>query len=111
MQHPTRILCLLYGLAAVLFGLSVPVLAQGPGEVVLYQADFDDGQAQGWELEPGWTVAEGTLRGEGHRWVRSMAGPWQDFRVQFRLKLLQGRIHLVYRLNQTGRYFVGFHEV
>ena len=31
----------------------------------------------GWELEPGWTVAEGTLRGEGHRWVRSMAGPWQ----------------------------------
>jgi len=110
MQHPARILCLLYGLAAVLFGLSVPVLAQGPGEVVLYQADFNDGQAQGWELEPGWTVAEGTLRGEGHRWVRSMAGPWQDFRVQFRLKLLQGRIHLVYRLNETGRYFIGFHE-
>jgi photosystem II stability/assembly factor-like uncharacterized protein len=87
----------------------IPIWAQGPGEVVLYQENFD-GQAQGWELEPGWRMVEGALCGEGHQWARSTAGPWQDFRVQFRLKLLQGCIHLVYRLNETGRYFIGFHE-
>lgn len=54
-------------------------------------------------------MAEGALRGEGHQWARSTAGPWQDF-VQFRLKLRRGRIHLVYRLKQTGRYFIGFDE-
>jgi photosystem II stability/assembly factor-like uncharacterized protein len=91
----------------------IPAWAQGP-EVVLYQESFDDGQAQGWELELGWRVIQdgdnGVLAGEGHRWARPDINYASDFRVQFRLKLLQGRIHLVYRLNQTGRYFIGFHE-
>ena len=34
----------------------IPTWAQGSGEVVLYQENFD-GQAQGWELEPGWRMA------------------------------------------------------
>jgi len=76
--------------------------------------DSDDGQAQGWELEPGWQVIQDgdnwVLAGQGHRWARPGENYASDFRVQFRLKLLQGRIHLVYRLNQTGRYFIGFHE-
>ena len=86
-----------------------PVCAQGP-EAVLFEEDFEDGQAQGWELEPGWVVADGMLKGQGHTWARAMAGPWRDFRLQFRLNLQQGSIHLVYRLNNTGRYFIGFHQ-
>jgi len=80
------------------------------GEVVVYEEDFDSGQARGWELDPGWEVVEQMLRGEGHRWARPSAGPWQDFRVQFRLNLLEGRIHLAYCLNDVGRYFIGFDE-
>jgi len=92
----------------------VPTWAQEPGEVVLYQEDFNNGQAQGWELESDWQVIQdgdnGVLAGEGHQWARPGPSYDSDFRVQFRLKLLQGRIHLVYRLNETGRYFIGFHE-
>jgi photosystem II stability/assembly factor-like uncharacterized protein len=79
-------------------------------ESVLFEENFDDGQAQDWELEAGWVVAEGMLKGQGHYWARPSVGPWQDFRLQFRLRLQQGGIHLVYRLNDTGRYFIVFHK-
>ncbi|MFQ6100361.1 MAG: YCF48-related protein [Anaerolineae bacterium] len=88
--------------------------AQAPGEVILYQEDFEDGQAPGWDLEPGWQVVQDgedwVLAGEGHHWARPDVTFGSDFRLQFRLKLLRGGIHLVYRLNDSGRYFVGFHE-
>jgi len=85
-----------------------PVMGQNQ-EILLFEEDFEDGQAQGWELESGWEVADGMLTGQGHNWAWPQAGPWQDFRIQFRLNLEQGAIHLVYRLNDTGRYFIGFH--
>jgi photosystem II stability/assembly factor-like uncharacterized protein len=114
MKHPPRILSLLCRLVIVLSGVSLPVLAQSPGEVVLYQEDLDDGQAQDWALEPGWQVIQDgddwVLAGEGHRWAHAEGTYASDFRVQFRLKLARGRIHLVCRLNRTGRYFIGFHE-
>ncbi|HUV64475.1 MAG TPA: hypothetical protein VMW24_11300 [Sedimentisphaerales bacterium] len=86
-----------------------PAWAQSP-EIILYEEDFEDGQAQDWELEPGWLVGEGMLTGQGHKWAWPHVGPWQDFRLQFRLNLQQGTVHLVYRLNDTGRYFIGFHQ-
>jgi photosystem II stability/assembly factor-like uncharacterized protein len=79
-------------------------------ETLLFEANFDDAQTQNWELEDGWIITEGMLKGSGHSWVRTFAGPWKDFTLQFRLNLRQGRIHIVYRLNDTGRYFIGFHE-
>jgi photosystem II stability/assembly factor-like uncharacterized protein len=103
-------------LTALIYALGMivhtPVWSQEP-ETVLYQETFD-GQAQGWELEPGWQVIQDednwVLAGEGHQWARPDLSYASDFRVQFRLKLLQGRIHLVYRFNNTGRYFIGFQE-
>lgn len=79
-------------------------------ETLLFEANFDDAQIQNWELEDGWIITEGMLKGSGHSWARTFAGPWKDFTLQFRLNLRQGRIHIVYRLNDTGRYFIGFHE-
>ncbi len=79
-------------------------------EILLFEENFDDGQVQNWELEDGWIVTEGMLRGVGHSWARPLVGPWQDFRLQFRLNLQHGSIHLVCRLNDKGRYFIGFHE-
>ncbi len=79
-------------------------------EILLFEENFDNAQLQDWELEAGWIINDGMLKGSGHSWARTFAGPWQDFRLQFRLNLQYGRIHLVYRLNDTGRYFIGFHE-
>jgi photosystem II stability/assembly factor-like uncharacterized protein len=86
-----------------------PAWSQG-ADTVLFEEDFDDGEAQDWELEPGWLVADNMLIGQGHSWARPMVEPWQDFRLQFRLNFQQGTIHLIYRLNDMGRYFIGFHE-
>jgi hypothetical protein len=43
-----------------------PASSAPPAETVLYQEDFEDGQAQDWDLERGWTVTrdadgQGTL--------------------------------------------------
>jgi photosystem II stability/assembly factor-like uncharacterized protein len=97
---------LAFGLGAMM--VHAPARAQD--QAILYAEDFTDGQAQGWELEPGWIVRDQMLQGEGHSWARPKAGPWQNFRLSFRVNLQQGTIHLVYRLNETGRYFIGFHE-
>jgi uncharacterized protein (TIGR03382 family) len=110
-----------WGLAAVtLIILSGALLlaaasyAQSPGQIALYQETFASGQATGWQLEPGWQVVQdgdnAVLAGEGHYWARPGVSFRGDFRVQFRLKLLRGRIHLVYRTNNLGRYFIGFQE-
>ena len=80
------------------------------GDVVLYEEHFERVQSSLWELEPGWEITDGMLRGQGHRWARPSVGPWEDFRIRFRLNLQEGGIHLVYRLNDAGRYFIGFHE-
>jgi photosystem II stability/assembly factor-like uncharacterized protein len=90
------------------FMLASPALGQGP-EVVLYQEDFNGGQAKGWELESGWTVASGVLVGEGHRWARYRGGEWSNFRFRFRLRIVTGDLHANYRLNNASRYYVGLY--
>jgi len=91
--------------------LSSPVYAQIPGPELAYQEDFEDGQAQGWDLEKGWEILQDegnqVLAGQGHVWANSNVG-YDDYRLSFRLKVLHGTVHLVYHLNATGRYFIGF---
>jgi len=110
MKRIWRELCLV---AVVLLGVTA-VAAQEAQEVLLYEQGFDEGHAEGWELAPGWTVTQDgenwMLVGRGHDWALSHRQYPGDFRVGFRLRLVQGDVHLVYRLGQTGRYFVGFHE-
>jgi photosystem II stability/assembly factor-like uncharacterized protein len=78
-----------------------------------YQEDFEDGQAQDWTLDPGWQVIQEdgnyVLAGQGHTWARS-AKFYDDYRLSFRLMLLKGGAHLNFRLNDTGRYFIGFNS-
>jgi photosystem II stability/assembly factor-like uncharacterized protein len=102
-------------LAALLAADSPPPLfSQAPGEVLLYSEDFEDGQAQGWSLESGWQITADAgnhvLAGQGHHWARYVGDAWADYRVHFRLKLLQGVIHLNVRLSEGSRYFIGFSE-
>jgi photosystem II stability/assembly factor-like uncharacterized protein len=97
----------------VVSGLAQPQGAVlGQNETQVYKESFDDGLAQGWDLEPGWQVVtdggRGYLEGEGHVWARPGVEFEGDFRLTFRIRLLSGRIHLVYRLNDIGRYLIGF---
>jgi photosystem II stability/assembly factor-like uncharacterized protein len=106
-RRPSPIVLLLIACFAVSL-LGNPAQAQTEG----FTENFDDGLAQGWDLEPGWQVVtergQGYLEGEGHVWARPGVEFEGDFRLTFRIRLLSGRIHLVYRLNDIGRYFIGF---
>jgi SAM-dependent methyltransferase len=77
----------------------------------VYQEDFEDGVAQDWTLDPGWQVIQDegnyVLSGQGHTWARS-GKLYDDYRLSFRLKILGGGGHLNFRINNTGRYFIGF---
>ncbi len=80
-----------------------------------YQEDFEDGQALGWQLDPGWRVildaANHVLAGQGHQWARLDKSFNGDMRLSMRVKLLQGRIHLVTHLTDASRYFIGFDTI
>jgi photosystem II stability/assembly factor-like uncharacterized protein len=101
--------------AIILFPLMLAVIllqvSQAGAQDYAYQEDFEDGQAQDWTLEPGWQVMQDegnyVLSGQGHVWAR-FAQVYDDYRLSFRLKLLSGRVHLNFRMNDTGRYFIGF---
>jgi photosystem II stability/assembly factor-like uncharacterized protein len=81
----------------------------------LYSEDFEDGQAQGWELAPGWELAthprgNRCLHGQGHTWARYAEGSWGDFTLALRLKLISGGIHINYRIAGGRRYFIGVRQ-
>ncbi len=82
-------------------------------QTVLLQDGFDDGDADGWQLETGWQVEEDesnyVLSGSGHSFARV------DFRahnysLQVKLKLIDGNsgVHINYRTGSCERYFIGF---
>jgi hypothetical protein len=99
-------------LLAAMFLTSSPTPghAQVPEELVLYQENFDDGQAQGWELEPGWVVSGNRLNGKNYALARYTAGDWGDGRVtlKFSLVSLQGDMHANFRMSDMGCYAIGF---
>jgi hypothetical protein len=72
---------------------------QNPDEVLLYQENFQDGLASGWDLNPGWEVIQEdnnyVLAGQGHVWANPPTQNAADFRLLLRVKILRGRIHLV----------------
>jgi len=90
--------------------------AAAPEGVLLFRDDFEDGVADGWELEPGWQIEQEdgnyVLSGEGHSWARLTTGQdWTDYALRLRLRLFGGVIHINYRVSDdAGRYFIGFRE-
>jgi photosystem II stability/assembly factor-like uncharacterized protein len=98
--------------ALVVFFFGLLTVGTSDAQAVVYHEDFEDGQAQGWQLDPGWNVvldsSNHVLAGQGHFWARLDQSFDGDMRLAFRVKLLQGRIHLVTRLTSASRYFIGF---
>ncbi len=105
-------LCRALGFFALAFLVSLvtgsPVHGQGPGQVLLYQEDFDASPARDWRLESGWSVGGGVLAGTGHFWAR-YGGGWDDYRFRFRVRILAGDLHVNYRVNPESRYYIGFY--
>jgi len=96
-----------------------------PEGTLLLSEDFEDGRADGWYLDDGWSVHEEAngnhvLYGEGlWQWAIPDIGfddtdhPWTDYTVSFRMKLISGGMQVECRLTFEGgrtRYMVGFRE-
>lgn len=83
-------------------------------ERALYHEDFEDGQAQGWDLGTDWSTfidSDGNqvFRGTNHRSAWYRGAEWEDFTVHMRLKTIQGGLHVCVRTtDDCVRYFIGF---
>ena len=100
--------------------LPAPVqTGQAPQEwTTLFQDDFEDGDANDWQVNTGWKVElEGSnhvLSGAGYTSAILTAGyDWTDYRFKTRIKLVDNAAHygetqLSYRRSDNGRYVVCF---
>jgi photosystem II stability/assembly factor-like uncharacterized protein len=109
-----QFLCVTLALIIISAGVPAESLQRAAAQNYAYQEDFEDGQAQGWSLETGWQVildgVNHVLQGQGHAWARSNQMYDGDYQLSFRIKLVEGTVHLIYRLNDIGRYFIGFYN-
>jgi len=84
------------------------------GNKVLYEENFSGKEAVGWQLGSNWEVTEyakgkWALHGRGHFWARYTRGGWGDCILMMRLNVVEGSVHVNYRLGKRGtRYFVSF---
>jgi photosystem II stability/assembly factor-like uncharacterized protein len=78
-----------------------------------FMEDFEEFNIDRWQLEDWFLIEENdnmVLQGVGHSWATSGLESWTDYEFDFKLKLMQGRIHLNFRIQpEEGRYFLGFH--
>jgi photosystem II stability/assembly factor-like uncharacterized protein len=82
--------------------------------------DFEDGASDGWELtidEPGaaWDIFDDNgnyvLRGRNHNWARLQNDEaWSDYSFKSKIKIVNGGLHINYRVYDEGRYFVAFNQ-
>ena len=89
-----------------------------------FEDDFEDGVADGWELEEGWGLVEEAgqgyvLSGSGHHWAVPVVDGWVDHELTTRIKLIAGTVHVNFRLSQEmvtdtdwemRRYYLGLKE-
>lgn len=107
-------------LLGLLIALGRIVFAQAAETQVLFRDDFEDGDAGGWELQPGWTVGlDGgnhvLLARGGNQWtgIKPVAsGEWRIVSgLETRLKRLKGRAQMNLRLGSRGtRYILGIND-
>jgi len=79
-----------------------------------FEDDFEDRNADGWDLGSGWSVVNDNgnyvLQGIGHKWVIAGLEGWTDYTFESKVKLIEGRIHVNYRVRGGERYFIGVQE-
>ena len=79
-----------------------------------FEDSFDDGNADGWNSESGWSVIKENdnyvYQGIGHEWTEAGLQSWGDYTFETKIKLLQGDVHVNFRKNNEGRYYLFFHQ-
>ena len=94
-----------------------------PG-VTLFEDDFEDGEADGWELGEGWAIAGEprvayVLSGLAPYWAAPVVDGWSDYELTARIRLHAGTVHVNFRLFQEivddttwiqKRYILGLSE-
>ncbi|MBN2031383.1 T9SS type A sorting domain-containing protein [bacterium] len=71
---------------------------------VLFQDDFEDGNANGWILGSGWEVISDdtyVLRGQGHDLAHPLVEGWTNHSIEFRFKLLSEGFHFNFRVSEN----------
>ena len=89
----------------------------GLTQTVLFQDDFEDGNADDWILESGWQVEDEDgnfiLSGTGHSFAKTGDTSWRNYRFKTKLKLMDNNssVHVNYRVyNNCERYFIDFYS-
>jgi len=86
-----------------------PAAGGTAGGRVLIEDDFQDGQADGWENNGGWTVQQSgdayvyAIDGGGATWV-PQGNSWENYAVRAATRLDSGSLAISYRLSRDGRY-------
>jgi photosystem II stability/assembly factor-like uncharacterized protein len=83
-------------------------------EIAPFRDDFEDGDTDGWNLESGWSISQENgnnfLEGTGHYWAKAGSKSWVNYDFETKIKLIEGGVHINFRVNDDGRYFLGFGE-
>ncbi|MDP6453294.1 MAG: hypothetical protein QF898_08310, partial [SAR202 cluster bacterium] len=74
------------------FAVPTPLPAAPVSITPEYREDFEDGLAQGWQSEAGWSVVQdgnnNVFQGRNHSWTTFTQGhAWNDYVLRFRVKL------------------------
>jgi beta-lactam-binding protein with PASTA domain len=100
-----------FGLGLVLTGLGLiaslwahPVNAQP----IVYSEDFNDGQAQGWQLDSSWQVGRTALNARGRGLARYRDASWENLNLTFLFDTSNKGMQANIRVSDSGRYGVGF---
>jgi hypothetical protein len=102
------------GLAVVAIVAAVVLLDLMPPRP--FYDDFEDGKANDWDLQTGWSVEL-----EGSNYVLSGSGPdtfatlesgsnWTDYSLKTKIMLIDGGANVYYRVSDNGRYFIALDE-
>ncbi len=85
------------------------------GGAVLFQDDFQDGQAQEWQVSSGWYVNQNGdvytfgASGQGAAWL-PQGNTWSDYVFRSMVRLDSGLVALNFRLTSSGRYVLAYRQ-
>ncbi len=85
------------------------------GWTTLFSDDFEDGNANGWDLPDTWQVEQDNgntiLQGSTHSFANLETGnDWTNYRLSLRVNIIRQGLHINVRVNDEGRYFIGIGE-
>ena len=86
--------------------------AHAQAENLPYSESFDQEQADGWQLTPGyWRISGGALIGRGPGWATYVGGKWDNMAFSFGLQDLTGTLHANVMTDGSKRYLVGLQNI